>query len=313
MSIVIPEILVVGDIMLDHYIICDVNRISPEAPVPVALAKDDSYVLGGCGVVIRNLVEFGVGVTCVSEWGYDEAGRKIELNLNRDNCNHINLNSVFDNKNTTQKIRVIGGEGSTQMIRIDRENIRPNPLSKEAYNYILAIAKPDIIVVSDYGKGVVTTMLMDMLHELEVPMIIDPYPDHVGMYGKVFMITPNQKEWDKINSMSYSNWTIDNFEAENILITKGKEGMELSRRIGKNTKDSETWHTVFIRDEPVPVYNVSGAGDAVVAVMATCIAKGVDIETSARIANKCAGYVVTQPGTSIVPKELFMEILGGVI
>jgi len=304
MSIKTPEILVVGDIMLDHYIICDVNRISPEAPVPVALAKDDSYVLGGCGVVIRNLVEFGVSVTCISEWGYDEAGRKIELNLNRYNCNHINLNSVYSNKNTTQKIRVIGGEGSTQMIRIDRENVSPNPLSKEAYNYILAITKPDIIVVSDYGKGVVTQQLMDILHVIDSPMIIDPYPEHLGRYGKVFMITPNQKEWDKMTSTSLVE---NNFK--NILITKGKEGMELSRRIGENTKDSETWHTVFIRDEPVPVYNVSGAGDAVVAVMATCIAEGVDIETSARIANKCAGYVVTQPGTSIVPKKLFLETL----
>jgi len=299
MSIKTPEILVVGDIMLDHYIICDVNRISPEAPVPVALAKDDSYVLGGCGVVIRNLVEFGVSVTCISEWGYDEAGRKIELNLNRYNCNHINLNSVFDNKHTTQKIRVIGGEGSTQMIRIDRENISPNPLSKEAYNYILAITKPDIIVVSDYGKGVVTRQLMDILHKLEVPIIIDPYPNNVDIYGKVFMVTPNQKEWDKIRHTI--RWRASRLaDFEHILITKGKHGMELLR-FGKDP--------INIKDEPVPVYNVSGAGDAVVAVMATCIAEGIDIETSARIANKCARYVVTQPGTSIVPKELFLETL----
>ena len=295
------SILVVGDIMLDHYILGDVERISPEAPVPVVNVTKDIYSLGGCGNVVRNLAELGVQTTCMATIGHDNAGTIIWTKLVNINCRLIQLPN---DKITTQKIRIIGGETQTQMLRIDREDTSPTEYNEwDVYDESYGI-----IVVADYGKGVVTRGLMDKLHAMDTPIIVDPYPDHAGMYGRVFMITPNKKEWDKMTSTSLVE---NNFE--NILITKGKDGMELSRRIGGYTKDSETWHSIYIKDEPVPVYNVSGAGDAVVAVMATCIAEGIDIETSARIANKCAGYVVTQPGTSIVPKELFMEILGGVI
>jgi len=281
------KILVVGDIMLDHYIHGDVERISPEAPVPVVHAYDDTFSLGGCGNVVRNIAELEVQVDCVTDFGHDEAGQFIANELVRLKCRYTNL---LSSKITTQKIRIIGGETQTQMIRIDREDISPVKFGEYTNgNY-------DIIIVSDYGKGVITKELMNKLHTMNVPIIVDPKPENIQIYGKVFMITPNRKEWEVIRFY--------NPPAEYILLKKGKYGMELISNTG--------FPIIIIPAAPTPVkvFNVSGAGDTAVAIVAVCITMGFDVERAARIANECAGYVVTQPRTSIVPKELFMEIMG---
>lgn len=278
------KILVAGDIMLDHYIQGDVNRISPEAPVPVVLVRDDDFRLGGCGNLISNLVELGVKTSCITSFGQDDAGLFIGHELNNILCPVINMPS---DKITTQKIRIIGGDAQTQMLRIDREDKSPI----ECLCNIESDA--DIIIVSDYGKGVVTRSLMDKLHALNKPIIVDPVPENFYTYGKAFLITPNKKEWQKTIFNNYDNF-------ENALITMGKDGVKLIQR---DCPD------VTIAALSVKIFNVSGAGDTIVAIMAVCYAMGIDLEKSARIANDCAGYVVTQPGTSTVPRQLFLEVL----
>ena len=307
------NILVVGDIMLDHYILGDVERISPEAPVPVVKATKDIYSLGGCGNVVCNLAELGVQTTCMATIGHDNAGTIIWTKLVNINCRLIQLPN---DKITTQKIRIIGGETQTQMLRIDREDSSPIEYPNSTDNYFVYSGygnhgdsslgvdySYDIIAVADYGKGVITRGLMDKLKTLNTPIIIDPKPENIDIYNpapknNVFMITPNQKEWHQIRYNQQRICRLSDFKY--VLITKGRDGMELL---------SFNKIPIEIPTIPVQVFNVSGAGDTVVAIMAVCTALGFDPEKSAHIANECAGYVVTQPGTSVVPKGLFFEIV----
>jgi len=162
-----------------------------------------------------------------------------------------------------------------------------------------------MIVISDYAKGMITKDLIDFLKTLEVPIIIDPKPNQISLYNEVFsniqssnnfMITPNKKEWEKMKNEPF----INNFKY--VLITKGKDGIDL---VQKNKSDE----ILTIRSEPVFVYNVSGAGDVVLAVMSVCLSHGINIEKAIYIANDCARYSVTNPNTCVVEKEIFNRFL----
>jgi len=284
------NILVVGDIMLDKYIVGDVKRISAEAPVPIVHVKKQYYTLGGCGNVARNLSEVGVNVTCLSATGNDDSGFKIEHELQ-----NLNINSLLvqTEHQTIVKERIIADERKIQMIRIDRETIGKVE-AKKAICFLKHQTKDnfDAIIISDYAKGMITKELMDFLKTYSSIIIVDPKPIHGYMYNNVFMLTPNEKEWDIMQASLQYNLQGVKF----ILETKGCKGMTLH-------DFRQTWS---IPAESVEVYNVSGAGDTVVAVMAVCISMGYNPIDAAKIANKCAGYVVTQSGTSIVPKEIFI-------
>lgn len=287
------KILVVGDIMLDKYIVGDVLRISPEAPVPVVKVTEEYSTLGGCGNVVRNLREFGVKVDCATSITNDPPGKEIVELLSK--CGTYPL-LVWGSKITTVKQRIIADQRKVQMIRIDREDtgkIDPEILVEEIDMQLSQNGKYDIIVVSDYGKGLVTPALMDYLSILNTPIIIDPKPENDDIYGHPLMITPNKKEWEKMEKS-------DRCKPEFVLVTEGRDGMTLhDYRQGRVVAK--------IEGKPVEVYNVSGAGDTVVAVMATCLAMGLDPFKSAKTANDCAAYVVTQTGTSTVPKNIFMR------
>ena len=286
------KILVVGDIMLDKYVMGEVERISPEAPVPIVHVHEEYSTLGGCGNVVRNIVEIGANVTCVASVGDDENGRIVLGKLAKlgvDAC------LVKESRCTIVKERVIADERKIQMLRIDREVIRPiDPeiVIPELYNDDFYF---DIVVVSDYAKGMITNKLMKHLNNDDTKLIVDPKPANKKIYGFPYMITPNRKE---LVQMGGVNELISN-GAKYVLETKGRDGMTLYDEI-------ESWD---IDAEPVEVYNVSGAGDTVVAVMAVCISMGYDPVESATIANKCAGYVVTQPGTCVIPREMFLTYL----
>ena len=180
------------------------------------------------------------------------------------------------------------------MLRVDREvtyPIDPTELIDEIDIHMMGNGNYDIIVVSDYAKGLITWDLMEYLRSLNVPIIIDPKPQHDDLYGHPLMITPNKQEWLK---MEFS----DRCKPEFVLVTEGKDGMTLyDYRQGRGQAK--------IEGEPVDVYNVSGAGDTVVAIMAICLSMGFDPLKSARVANSCAAYVVTQHGTSVVPENIF--------
>ena len=287
------RILVVGDIMLDHYVLGEVERISPEAPVPIVKVSDEYFTLGGCGNVVRNIRELGPQVDCLTSTGWDRSGEIIEEELEKI---EVKLLTVHESKVTTTKQRVIADERKIQMIRVDRESTKPinhalliNRLEETPNDY-------DMIVVSDYAKGVISHKLMAYLHHMKFPIIVDPKPKNQSMYGRVYMITPNEKEWSRMEIE-------DQCSAEYTLITEGQKGMTLYDNI------SSVRGKAKIKSEAVQVYNVSGAGDTVVAVMATCLSMGYPPYESAHIANKCAAYVVTQTGTTVVPRDEFLKHL----
>jgi len=286
------RILVVGDIMLDKYVVGDVSRISPEAPVPVVNVKDEYSTLGGCGNVVRNIREFGVEVDCLASIGTDIEGKSI-----LDELKEIGVNPLlfFGSERSTIKERIIAEHRSVQMIRIDREVTTTIPGEFPIKKLKEADNNYDMIVISDYAKGMISNDLMEYLRTRKTKIIVDPKPLNAWMYNNVFMITPNEKEWGEMQIAS--NYRLDNVKY--MLITMGKKGMKLI----------EGYKELYIEAEPVDIYNVSGAGDTVVAVMAVCLSIGLDASKAASIANKCAGYVVTQPGTSVVPKELFYKFL----
>lgn len=311
------KVLVVGDIMLDKYVIGEVSRISPEAPVPVVNAKETKYNLGGCGNVIRNLWSLNVDVTCLTAIGQDKEGRIIKRNFRMENSDksiiygHLTClrheiiyfeNNFFHTiiETTTVKERIITDDRQVQMLRIDREVKEEVP----ALNLINRIGshqnnytKYDLIVVSDYGKGVVTVPLMNFLRSLKKPIVIDPVPcnDAYEKYKDVYMITPNEREWESLSLPLYGSGI------ENILVTEGKKGMFLYTNYTNNTHK--------IKANPVEVYNVTGAGDVVLAVMAKCYLLGIDVVTAAEIACRCAEYAVTKPGTSVISEEIFYHYI----
>lgn len=294
------NILVVGDIMLDKYVRGDVTRISPEAPVPVINITDEDYTLGGCGNVVRNLNELGVNVDCLASVAIDRNGEII-----KDTLYQLGVRDfvIYDSEVTTVKKRVIANNTFTQMLRIDNEVKRDvNFLKaigslKGIHTHICQAEKYDVIIVSDYAKGMITAGMMEFLHTLnEKPKIlVDPKPENAHLYKDVFMITPNKGEWEQIKKYNYdTNKTI-----KYILNTKGSKGMTLI--------DQSNGAHYDIKSKPRDIYNVSGAGDTVVAVMGICIALGIDLVIAAKIANECAGYVVTKPGTSTIPLDKFKK------
>jgi len=286
------NVLVVGDIMLDTYIIGEVERISPEAPVPILEVKEEFQTLGGCGNVVRNLREIGASVTCLSVIANDKNGNLIEEELNKIGATSLLYNGA---KTTTTKERIIASARRIQMLRVDREKIEQIEFSILKKLLKNDNQKYDIIIVSDYAKGVISKELISYLIDMNSKVIIDPKPKNVHCYRDAFIITPNKKEFKEIK---FHDKDIKN-HVDYILETRGREGMILH---GKKYM----WK---IKAQEVEVYNVSGAGDTVVASLAICISMGWDIIDSAVIANRCAGYVVTKTGTSTVPKHLFEKFM----
>ena len=291
------NILVVGDIMLDKYVVGEVERISPEAPVPIVHVSEEYSTLGGCGNVVRNIRSLGPQVTCLASVANDLAGDQILKYLSELN---VNAEIIAGSHVTIVKERIVAGERKTQMLRVDREipfGIDPE-LSINAIRGLDTMF--DVVVVSDYNKGLVSSELMDYLRSKYDKIIIDPKPANSYTYGRVFMMTPNEKEWNTM--MAMTPWKV---EADYFLVTKGKKGMQL---IDARDPDRDNWSMTEISARPVEIFNVSGAGDTAVAVLATCYASGFSLKESSIIANECAGWVVTQPGTTTIERDIFEDI-----
>ena len=283
------KILVVGDIMLDKYVVGDVSRISPEAPVPIVYVTEEYYTLGGSGNVVRNIRELGAQVDCLASVHVGYNGERIKDELDRIGAGDI---VIYGSKETTVKERIIADERKVQMIRIDREHIE-NVDADKAINIFKQYKKNnyDIIVVSDYAKGMITKDLMDFLKTQNTRIIVDPKPINGFLYNDVFMVTPNEKEWQIMKLTSQYNLK----NVQYVLVTKGSKGMTLY-------DFNQSWD---IPTTPLDIYNISGCGDVVIAVMAVCLSMGSSPIAAAKIANKCAGYTATKAGTSIITKDKF--------
>jgi rfaE bifunctional protein kinase chain/domain len=298
------KILVVGDIMLDKYVIGNVNRISPEAPVPIVDVQQEYCTLGGCGNVAKNLSKVGVQTICVAACGVGPEQDKL-INLMR--AKNINAHMInCRDRVTTIKERIISGDSNTQLLRIDRESTGSVKAARVIGEIIYIIGTkmfiPDIILVSDYNKGVITETLMLYLEELSykkgIKLIIDPKPENKYVYNQAYAITPNSKEFKSMDI-----W--DNASFKNVIVTMGSDGVLIHK--------AENFNTMQISAEAVEVFNVTGAGDSFVAIFSICVGLGIDVVQSCRIANKCAAYVVTKPGTAVVPPSVFMKMLTSIL
>lgn len=277
------NILVVGDIMLDHYVVGNVERISPEAPIPILNIEKEYYNLGGCGNVALNLKSMGADVYCLTAFGDDPEGDKITELFSKHNIEY----SAFISRSTIVKKRFISNHKYTHLLRVDNDyQIKIN------YNvYSNFYNKFDLIVVSDYAKGFIRIGVMNDLKSSNKLLIVDPKPINAPLYDSVFMITPNYIEYLKM--MDFIK------DIQNIIITMGNRGIEYHK--GKLSH--------AIKSNNIEVVDVCGAGDTVTAVMAMCTAMGIDPLDAAKTALKCAEYVITQPGTVPVPKSIFEENL----
>lgn len=297
------NILVVGDIMLDEYIFGGVDRISPEAPVPIVWSKYEYTTLGGAGNVVNNLAALGSRVAVVGILGEDTAGFDILEKFNELGVVTEGLVFVGD-RPTTTKTRIMSS--NQQLIRIDREDRMP--IDEITINKIVNYVEDnkgsfDALILSDYGKGVLTKELTAELISIMSGKFIaaDPIGHDYSKYKGASIITPNVKEAEYAANMFIKDKEALKKAAEklikytdNLLITRGKDGMALFRH------DKRPYYVPTASKE---VYDVSGAGDTVISTLTFAATSGFTLVESCKIANRAAGIVVGKAGTATVTVE----------
>jgi len=294
------RLLVVGDVMLDRYWFGEVNRISPEAPVPVVKVERQEERLGGAANVARNAASLGAVTALLSVVGDDDAGRALGRLLEE---GQIDAGLHVDNDiDTIVKLRVIGRQ--QQLLRIDFET----PPSHEILQAKLAdferrVADADVVILSDYGKGGLTHIaeMIRIARAAAKPVLVDPKGDEWGKYAGATVITPNRSElrevvgrWSSEEELITKSQKLRaDLGLEALLVTRSEEGMTLFA-------DGETHHQAAKARE---VFDVSGAGDTVIATLAVMIAAGADWAEAIRVANVAAGIVVGKLGTAVVTRQ----------
>jgi D-beta-D-heptose 7-phosphate kinase/D-beta-D-heptose 1-phosphate adenosyltransferase len=311
------RVLVLGDFMLDEYIWGRVERISPEAPVAVVDVERETRTLGGAGNVANNLVALGAGVEVLALVGEDNPARLLKEELRRLGIDPQGL-FADSQRRTTRKTRVFANQ--QQVVRIDRETRVPGPGSFEAW----ALERLDALmpalnalILSDYGKGVLTpALLKEVIRRAQgrnLPVVVDPKGADYSPYAGATAITPNQKEMEQVCGQPLASRKElvkkgeelrERLGLHALLITQGAEGMTLIREDGALRIPART---------PREVFDVSGAGDTVVAVLALGLAQWGDAAVAAALANLAAGVVVTKKGTApILRSEMERELRGHV-
>lgn len=312
------SVLVVGDVMVDHFIRGQVSRISPEAPVPIVDVKGDHLLLGGCANVINNIYAMGGKVYGAGIVGDDAMAGRIREEFQRRQIDPEGL-VVEAGRPTTLKTRIIAH--GQQVVRFDRESRQE--AAAESIEKLLAYIRTvrgrlGAIVVSDYNKGVVTDTLMAGIRELVsgtgIVVCVDPKRADLSLYEGVDIITPNHHEAGK--AMGYDAPTgaelvkvgealLARYDFKSLLVTRGEEGMSLFERDGRG---AGIVHTLF-PTEAREVFDVTGAGDTVIGVFALCMASGATFREAAAISNCAAGIVVGKVGTATATRQELKKIL----
>lgn len=305
------NILVIGDVMLDRYVIGEVKRISPEAPVPVLAVREEKSVAGGAANVALNLKALGANVETIGWFGNDERGDELFDILGRRNIG-VDQEFRFSTAPTISKSRVTAS--NQQICRVDRE------ASTECYSPDLNLLGKDItekvkladaVIISDYGKGFVTNQLLKLVSVNAKFLAIDPKPSRLLQYAKPDLITPNR--FEALELAGLSRESRDPFPQENVVVkifeqfaptmlavTLGADGMLLA-------EDGEI--DKIIPTSAQEVFDVSGAGDTVIAALTLGLVAGKDFQNAAEFANLAAGVVVGKVGTATVSPEEILSLV----
>jgi D-beta-D-heptose 7-phosphate kinase/D-beta-D-heptose 1-phosphate adenosyltransferase len=320
------KVLVVGDLILDEYIWGDVQRISPEAPVPVVWAKSRSYVPGGTANVAGNIRALDAQTCLLGVIGRDENSKVLLAELKK---RKVSTGGIFveDSRHTTVKTRIIAGH--QQVVRMDWEHTHPlsRGLNARIIKFIEKnISKFDALIIEDYGKGVINVSLLEELIGLarkhKKIITVDPKEDNFQFYHGVTAITPNRKELEnairnlkikdtanrfKINNDrlfgdaevdSAARQIMEYLELESLLVTLGEQGMKLFEPNGRLA------HIPTVAQE---VFDVSGAGDTVISTFTLALCAGASKLEAAYIANYAAGIVVGKVGTAVTNRRELLE------
>jgi len=302
-------VLVVGDIMADHFIWGKVSRISPEAPVPVVEVEKDNFTLGGCANVLNNIHVMGGRVHLAGVVGSDETGRRL---LSEFRSRGVDTGGIVveAGRPTTLKTRIVAH--GQQVVRFDRENCKPVQARsvRKILSYIESL-RDDLqaLVVSDYNKGVVTRSLLEGIRKViagrPIFTCVDPTQRDFSVSQGFDIVTPNHHEAGYAAGEEMQNGQdcirigmklLQQFDFKALLMTRGEEGMSLFERNGRMR------HTAFPA-EAREVFDVTGAGDTVIGVLALSMAAGASFREAAYLANHAAGIVVGKAGTATVTRE----------
>lgn len=309
-------ILVVGDVMLDRYVYGHVERISPESPVPILSVDRENMMLGGAGNTLSNLIHLKCNGKLLSVVGEDESGqqiRKLAHTLNIDTSGLL----TCDDRPTVVKTRFLAGH--QQLLRTDFERIVALPqetlhqLCKKAEELIRSVRA---VVISDYGKGLLTPQLVstviELAHKRRIPVLVDPKGKDYSKYAGADVVTPNKKELSEATEgqsvttddeiTNAARLLIQKSGIKAVIATRSKDGMSVIE------KDNEPVHIRSATD--IEVFDVSGAGDTVIATLAGALAVGADLIQAAALANVAGSIVVSKVGTAPIRAEELITVLG---
>ena len=308
------RIAVIGDLMVDRYVFGDVSRISPEAPVPVNRVKQMKEVLGGAANVAANLANLDVHVYVGGVAGQDTHGNLLQDLLDSNGIDKSGV-VISNERSTITKMRILGAR--QQMMRLDFETVRDveQQEEEELISWLDSLCQKglDGIVISDYGKGICTDSILEKIFNLancyKIPTIVDPKGSQWEKYNGATYITPNVKELservgysitnddDKIVTAAKEVLATNNIQY--IIATRSEKGISVIAR------DGRIWHNPATQQD---VFDVSGAGDTVVATMICSIAANLSMRTALHIANGAAGIVVSKVGTYPIHRQELIEL-----
>jgi rfaE bifunctional protein kinase chain/domain len=301
------KVLVVGDVMLDRYYFGEVKRISPEAPVPVTRVTGEHATLGGAGNVANNLASLGCGVLIAGLAGKDEGRRRLDELMGVAGINGEGL--VTDGRPTTMKLRILGGH--QQMLRLDFEEGHPlgrraEGALKEYISRTVKSGQVQAVIISDYAKGVCTLRIcqhtIKECNSAGLALVVDPKGANWKKYAGAPYITPNLKELgeaariDTVNDdrvvRNLADKVRKRYNIANVIVTRSEKGLSV-------VNDAEAVHISTYAQE---VFDVSGAGDTVAAVLGAALAAGIELADAAHLANMAAGVVVAKLGTYAIKR-----------
>ena len=298
------RVLVVGDVMLDRYWFGDVTRISPEAPVPIVHIQRSEERPGGAANVARGVAALGAQARLLAVIGPDEPGARLDELLRASN---VDAKLYQDPAlQTTVKLRVIGRQ--QQLLRLDFETFPSHDVLLSKLEDFAALQQvSDVVILSDYGKGGLTHIerMIALCNGANKPVLVDPKGNDFIRYRNATLLTPNRSEfrtvvggWNSEAEMTEKAQALRaSLNLKALLVTRSEEGMTLYR-------EGEVFHVPVQARE---VYDVSGAGDTVIATLAVMLASGATMVDAVKIANRAAGIVVGKLGTAVVDRAEFLE------